>query len=61
MAKRKDIDAQVRREARQQGFERRPSTASQSDEAERLERGFALLNDGDTDQEEDSATPRITW
>lgn len=47
----KNIAAQVRRETREHGYERRPVTKAQSDEAERLERGFALMNDGDTEEE----------
>lgn len=46
--------AQARREARLMGFEHRPTTADKSDEAERLERGFAMMEEHEDTNEDDT-------
>jgi len=40
----------ARRESRKTGVEFRPTSAQASDEAERLERGFRMLNQDDDDE-----------
>ena len=55
MPKHKDPDAQARqqarREARKHGYERRPTSAKEADEARRLMEGFACLQDSESESD----------